>query len=364
MTSRAASPGETDLPPVRLAPDAPLRLVRARRIFSPDPSLRRSAPSVVRLGQGDLLLAFAVAPNVPMSNDSVVVVSRSRDDGATWSAPRPVFERPGRAAIPMGGLARLSDTRLSLVVGAVRYEPTLPGTEPMTDWAVAILASDDGGETWQTAIDVLDLFPGWTELYGASNPHPRADGRLLWAAIGTEGRDRGWRSGVTTSDPLGTAFGPVRVIAAADGRDYSDTDIVRLADGRLLAVIREHQTLQSVQSWSADDGDTWSPLRPTPFLASNPKLHRLRSGAVVCAYRDEAPGRRGVSLHVTGDGGETWTDAGRAYVAPAAIEHGPGSLCGYPDLVGLPGHRLGMVFHTYPGPNGTELIWLELEESD
>jgi BNR repeat protein len=348
---------------VRLAQAAPLRHLATRTLFAQDPPLRRSAPSLVRLeGTGELVLAFALASDVPLSNDSIVAVSRSGDDGLTWSVPQVVFGRPERAAIPMGGLARLSDRHLLLVVGAVRYDPALIGTEPMADWSTTVLASDDSGRSWRTMIDGPRLFPGWTELYGASNPHPLADGRFLWAAIGTVGRDRGWRAGVSVSDHAATSFGPVVVIAAGADRDYSDTDIVRLADGRLLAVIREHRTLQSVQSWSTDDGKTWSAPTATPFLASNPKLHRLRSGAVLCAFRDEDPSRPGISLHVTSDGGMTWVGAGQAYVAPPDTPHGPGSLCGYPDVVDLPGRRLGMVFHGYPDQHGVQLVWLELED--
>ena len=49
-------------------------------------------------------------------------------------------------------------------------------------------ASKDGGRTWTEPSAEIRLFPHWTELYGASNPHPLSDGRLLWAMMGTEGR--------------------------------------------------------------------------------------------------------------------------------------------------------------------------------
>ena len=117
--------------------------------------------------------------------------------------------------------------------------------------------------------------------------------------MGTLGRDVGWHAGVSVSDAAGEHFEPPTIIAQADGLDYSDIDVIRLDDGRFLAVIREHKTRQSVLSTSADEGATWSPIRPTPFKGSNIKLFRLRSGAVVCAYRDEDPARRGVSISVT-----------------------------------------------------------------
>ena len=107
--------------------------------------------------------------------------------------------------------------------------------------------------------------------------------------MGTKGRDVGWHSGVSFTGPDGDDFTPPTIIAEADGRDYSDIDVVRLDDGRFLAVVREHQTRQSVFAHSSDEGRTWTPIRPTPFKGSNIKLFRLRSGAILCAYRDEDP---------------------------------------------------------------------------
>ena len=84
------------------------------------------------------------------------------------------------------------------------------------------------------------------------------------------------------------------------GRDYSDIDVVRLADGRFLAVIREHQTRQSVWSTSADEGATWSPIRPTAVQglehqAVPPSLRRgrvrLPRRGTRAAWREPQPDR-------------------------------------------------------------------------
>src|SRR5690349_13960048 len=185
-------------------------------------------------------------------------------------------------------------------------------------------------------------------MYGASNPHPLGDGRYLFATMGTLGRDTGWHAGVTVLDGPGGQFSPPVIIAAAPDRDFSDTDLVRLADGRFLAVIREHLTKRSVFAHSADEGRTWTPIRPTGFLGANIKLLRLRSGAILCAYRDEDSPRRGVSVSVSDDGGEHWRFAGQLYAADAAVPHRPGVLCGYPDLLYIGERELVGVLHTYP----------------
>ena len=97
-----------------------------------------------------------------------------------------------------------------------------------------------------------------------------------------------------------------------------------------------------------DDGRTWTPLRYTGFLGSNIKLQRLNSGAVICVYRDEEPARRGVSVSVTEDGGETWRFVGQLYASHMDPNHVPSLLCGYPDMAYLDDTRMIGVLHTYP----------------
>jgi len=351
-------------PTPALAPDAPLELLEARTLFADAPLGRRSAASLVRMeSTGRLLMCFSHVVGPALRNQAALVVTHSDDDGATWSDPEAVFATPGWFSLAMGGIARVADDNVKLILGRIFIDPSLGGTEPMTGWWTGSSTTRDGGATWEEPGDEIRLFPHWTELYGASNPHRLADGRLLWAVMGTKGRDVGWHAGVSLSDPDGDRFEPPTIIAEADGLDYSDIDVARLGDGRFLAVVREHQTRQSVQSYSADDGRTWSPITPTPFLGSNIKLFALRSGAIVCAFRDEDPARRGVSLWATEDDGATWRDAGQLYAAGTDARHEPGSVCGYPDLVVLGNGDIGAVLHAYPTEeDGTLLHWLRLRD--
>lgn len=350
-------------PTPNLLPDGPLELVSARTLFDDRPVGRRNAASVVRLkNSGRLLMCFSEVAGRELRNQAALLVTRSEDNGASWTEPLPVFAYPGWFCLAMGGLARVADDNIKLLLGRILIDPSLGGTEPMTGWWVASSTTRDGGESWSDPSSEIRLFPEWTELYGASNPHPLLDGRLLWAVMGTQGRDFGWQAGVSVSDAAGDHIGPPTIIAREDGRDYSDIDVVRLEDGRFLAVIREHQTRQSVWSRSSDEGTTWTPIRPTPFKGSNIKLYRLRSGAIVCAYRDEDPERRGVSLSLTEDGGATWTMLGQLYAAGPEALHEPGSVCGYPDLVDLDDGEIGAVLHSYPTADGIQLHWFRLRD--
>ena len=350
-------------PTPQLAPGGPLELIDARSLFDDGPARRRNAASVIRIDStGRLLMVFSEGRGAEVRSDAAIMQTHSDDDGATWADPTPIYAYPGWFSLAMGGLARVADDNVKLLLGRIKIDLSLPGTEPMTGWWVASATTRDGGETWSEPSDEIRLFPHWTELYGASNPHPLSDGQLLWAVMGTQGRDEGWHSGVSFTGPDGDDFSAPTIIAREPGRDYSDIDVVRLDGGRFLAVVREHVTRQSVQSYSSDEGRTWSPIHPTPFKGSNIKLYRLRSGAIVCAYRDEDRGRRGVSISVTENGGESWSDAGQLYAAGPASAHKPGSVCGYPDIAPLSDGTLGAVLHTYPDEGGIHLHWLKLRD--
>ena len=351
-------------PNPRLHPDSPIEVIEAWTLFESTAVRRRTCGGLLRLAGGRLLLIFVLgAGGTERRNDGAIMLTHSDDGGRTWDEPLPLYAHPGWDSLPMGGLCPLAGDRIRLIVGRLKLDRSLGGDEPFTDWYVTSIDSPDGGQSWSEPGPEIRLFPCWTEFYGASNPHRLTDGRLLWAVIGTLGRDLGWQAGVTFTDGDGNGYTPPVIIAAAPDRNYSDTDLVRLDDGRFLAVIREHVTRESVFAHSADEGQTWTPIRATGFKGANVKLFRLRSGLILCAYRDEDPTHRGVACSVSDDGGETWRSIGRLYVAGPNAPHRPGDLCGYPDLVALDGDEIACILHTYPDADGRiDLHFLRLRD--
>ena len=111
-----------------------------------------------------------------------------------------------------------------------------------------------------------------------------------------------WAMAVTFSADGGRTFPDVSVVASnpAEHRLFNETDILRLRDGRFLAVLREGTPPHwSHKSYSADDGKTWTPYEQVNFKGQCPCLVQLRSGAVLCAFRDMEPGRPGMSMSVS-----------------------------------------------------------------
>ena len=331
---------------------SPIQILSSKNIFPEEQVRHRKSPSIVKLDSGRLLLIFSLTEDHGRLKSSVVL-TESDDNGHTWSEPRVVYEKAGWTCINMGGMSRLSNEMIRLIIGRVKLDFSLGGDEPFSDWYTGFIDSYDDGKTWTTPGAELKLFPMWTEVYGQSNPHLLSDGRYLMATMGTMGRDLQWHAGVSFCDPKNDySFSKPVIIANDPERNYSDIDVARLKDGRFLAVVREHNIKRSVFSHSEDEGKTWTPIRYTGFLGANIKLQKLRSGAVICVYRDENPEMRGVSVSVTENGGETWNHVGQLYSAPSDAAHVPSLLCGYPDMVYINDTDLIGVLHTYPDISG------------
>ena len=304
------------------------------------------------MSSGRIVVTF-MQGSMPRNNDGVLMLTTSDDRGDTWSMPRSLFAVPGWDCFATGGPCLLPDGRLRIILGRYQFSPHLGGKQPFgAEWFTTTTDSADDGETWSPPSADIRIFPSWSEFYGASNPIELGGGRLLWAVAGTQERDKEWRMGVTYSDAAGDRYSDPVLIATGENQAFSDGDIVHLADGRLLCVLREHAHGGTFATWSGDDGQTWSALHPTGFEGANFKLNRLDSGHLTCLYRDEHPQKRGVSLAMSADDGETWQWVGQLYAAPADAPHDPGYFCGYPDMESLGNGEYAATLHTYVDEDG------------
>jgi hypothetical protein len=345
-------------PVPNLTPNSPLEVIEARTLFATGNRVRRHFGGLHTLSTGRMLLTFMFG-TMPRTNDGGTMIASSDDHGRTWSEPMPLYAVPGWDCFPNGGICRISDDVIRLFIGQYRFVPDLGGKQPFeSDWHTRYIDSTDGGAHWTEPSDDVKIFPCWTEFYGASNPHPLSNGGLLWAVQGTQGRDSEFRVGITISDSQGANFTAPVIYASDPKLAYSDADIVRLVDGRFLTVIREHLVGGTYFCHSHDEGQTWTELQPTGFVGANFKLHRLRSGSVLCLYRDERADRYGVSVGVSHDGGETWEWTGSLYAAYNSTRHKPGYFGGCPDLVETADGDLAAILHSYEDDDGEMCLHL------
>ena len=319
----------------------------------------RAWPSLEHTADGDLVVAYKVGPDHHRTDDGAIWVARSEDGGLTWPFRRPVVAEPGWDMFTHHGLTRLRDGSLLLHRVRARH---LGADEAGAAGAGAFFArgafirSQDGGRTWLPHGPDLRMpfisATGRGFCYG--KVQELAGGRLIVPFYGTpaEHTDELQRVlAIVRSDDGGRSWREHSFISADPSSPLrpSETDLLRLGDGRLLALVRANGRQRLYRCWSADDGRSWSELEPTPLPGQSPALLALESGAVLCAYRERTEQAHGLGCAVSRDGGATWQVLGSLYA-------GAGADCAYPSLVKLPGGNVYCVFYTSPrqtadGPN-------------
>ncbi len=193
------------------------------------------------------------------------------------------------------------------------------GPEPRRWWGM-VTTSGDGGKTWAPARRLPDGILGPIK----NKPVQLADGSLL-APSSTESEEAGWQVHFERSTDLGrtwTATPPVNTKAEFNAIQPS---LLFFPDGRLEAVGRSKNGVV-YQTWSADDGRTWSKLTPTnlPNPSSGTDAVTLADGRQLIVYNHTPTGRTPLNVAVSRDG-SNWQPV-------LVLEDGPGEYS-YPAVI-------------------------------
>ena len=342
--------------PVGLLPDAPIRIV-GESIIAGDDDRYRYAPSLVQLADGDLLVTYTEAIGEYPSDNGWVVLRRSSDGGRSWTAPQTLYAEPGWACLGTAGLRQFANGELICFLGRLREIGARAEGKVFHEVHSAISRSRDGGRSWSTLEPDIRLFAGISEFFGPGTPIALADGSELVTICGMNDLDGVWLPGLVQTRDAGRTWERFRLQIDAPDHNYSDVDMLRLADGRLMAVVREDEppAYRVCQLFSSDDGATWSAPEPTGFGGSSFCLVALRD-SILCIHRDMRPGELGVSVHVTRDEGRTWQSAGRLHAADAF-------RCGSPTVVRRPNGDLFCVYFTAVDHGRSNVVGVTFRET-
>ncbi len=273
-------------------------------------------PDACRLQNGDILCVFYAGyghvstPNKDYPRGGRICLARSRDEGRTWSQPEVLYDGPQDDRDPH--IAQLRDGRL--VCSFFTYRQTAGGV----GYDTQLVFSHDGGHTWSKR--PLTVAKG----YAVSAPvREISPGRYL-LGIYTEGGERYFAAVIASDDCLHWSK-PVPLSANFPALpDGSETDLIRLKDGSLMAVMRSDKVNMHF-CLSKDEGSTWTPPQDIGFPGHAPHLTRLSTGEILLTHRIPQ-----TALHVSRDEGRSWQgpyvldEVGGAY--PTTVELQDGSV--------------------------------------
>lgn len=209
------------------------------------------------------------------------------------------------------------------------------GPTPSAWWG-EVITSADGGRTWIAP----RRLPGGIIGPVKNKPVVMPDGGWL-SASSTEGNPDGWLVHFELSSDRGATWRKVGPVAKGPAFDAIQPSVLFHNDGRLQALCRSKQGVV-VQTWSIDNGRTWSPLTATelPNPNSGTDALTLADGRHLIVYNPtahrphEAKGDRYPLAVAVSDDGISWRQvltletepcaAGYAY--PAVIQGADGRI--------------------------------------
>jgi hypothetical protein len=213
--------------------------------------------------------------NGTIGTDFDIFVSRSTDNGTTWTDRAPLNTNAvtdeGRDETP-----QVATDRARNWIAVWMSLDSLGGTIG-TDWDILVARSTDNGETW-TDPEPLNTNAA-TDSGDDSSPQVTTDGAGHWVAVwdsygdlgGTIGTDRDIL--VARSADNGqtwTDAGPLNTNAATDSGDDASPQVTTDGAGRWIAVWQSYDSLNGtigtdsdiLRARSLDGGATWNSPRP------------------------------------------------------------------------------------------------------
>ncbi len=262
-------------------------------------------PTIARMRDDRLMVLMSSEPDVIKAVPGKLL-SWSKDDGLTWSnpVPQPLLVGGGPLQLPDGNWIILP---FSLTV---HQDGTVGSPYPLVSPETGDVRLGPGELTvigWPRALEVQKEHPEMSALRINRQAIPVPTGGYAGTAYGRfRGDTRVSLMCIRSTDGLHwTIAGEIADSGCKlPGREGpNEAAICRLKDGRLMSVFRLDSSANYGQSFSCDDGKTWTePIAMTDVFSVCPYLLVNNDGVVVLSG-----GRPGLYLWINVDGsGQDW----------------------------------------------------------
>ena len=296
----------------------------------PNPYKSCHAADLLELPNGDLLCCW-FAGSDEGNADISIVLARLNAGESQWSVPVKISDDASRSEQnPSLFLAPGGEVWAMYTAQTARTHETEAGFNLQFTAEIRCKKSSDGGHT----------FGPTTTLFNRSGSFCRqkiqvlANGRWIfgnWICFPDQTRNGSDITVLQISDDQGKTWRPVEMPQSA-GRVHAN--VVEIAPGKLVCLLRSRFADCIYRSVSCDNGDTWTVPEKTVLRNNNSSISaiRLASGGIGLIYNDVSfnrntsktvwPNQRcPVTVAISEDGGVTWpfrriVEPGEGFVGP------------------------------------------------
>ena len=352
-------------------------------------------PTLAKFPSGELMVTYAVSPDSNANAFSVLAFQISKDGGQSWGHRydiipeiQPAIFVPQEEGSLLAILAHLYlpdqeekhnlhgvYTRFEQGGRSVVMEPAgvrvvdwpwpvglFPSRMPRTNWIARLKFCGD-------ALQMGDRLLATGYMRTGADREVRYDSKeekLISLLFVSEDKGRTWRYFSTIADPF---------VMTADSRrrdpedqryqgrpwpqellEASETSLIQLADGDLMAVFRTGHFLDLGRAYSSDGGRSWTQAEPIPPFSVEPSMVRTENNTIVLSA-----GRPGLRVWFSTDPrAKTWQDIdirkhhnrwapdATYRISQRGQRGGRGQTTSYTEIVEISANRLLLVYDRAP----------------
>lgn len=294
------------------------KILTSELIFTDAPFKECHASTIIESKDGSLLAAWFGGTR-ESNKDVEIWISQCK--GGKWTAPRSVangiINESLRYACWNPVLFQTADGILSLYYKV--------GPNPREWWGMVIRSTDEG-QSWSAPEKLPDAILGPIK----NKPVVLPSGVIL-SPSSIETKTEEWHAHIERSTDDGKSWQKIDIDPKNPVKVIQPT-LLLYPGGKIQALLRSNQNVV-MDSWSNDEGKTWSPLAKTEVLNPNSGIDAvtLKSGVQVLVYNpkkgggDWVNGRNKLNVAVSKDG-KSWQDV-------AVLEDQPSGEFSYPAII-------------------------------
>lgn len=294
------------------------KIITSEIIFEKAPFNQCHAATLVELTDGSLMAAW-FGGEYEGSKDVNIWISVKKDN--KWAVPKEIANGIINDSLRYPAwnpvLFRMNDGRLSLYYKI--------GPNPREWWGMEMQSADDG-KSWSKPIRLPDGILG-----PIKNKPVKLSSGIILSPSSIETKDDKWNAHIERSSDGGKTWEKKSIDPENPAKVIQPTLLI-YPENKIQALLRSNQNY-IMESWSYDEGKTWSKLEKTNILNPNSGIDAvsLSSGLLVLIYNpmesgnDWVNGRNKLNVAVSAEG-KNWKDV-------AVLEDQPGGEFSYPSVI-------------------------------